>query len=294
MGAPGMKKLLALLLALPTLAIPAAYDPIMMQRNATDTGANTRLLPWTAVPSLYSFDPVSMQPQLVTLGSGLAITSGVLDTAGGGAVTWSTLTGRPAWTGVFDGSYSSLTGKPTLFDGTWASLMGKPSFATVATTGAYSDLSGTPSIPAAQVNSDWNAVSGVAQILNKPTIPAAFSPSQSSASRSLNTAFQVSSTRHALVSYSVQITVTASIGGGQNGDVILEIASDSGFTTNVQTVAIAGNGQTYTLAVAIQGVQPTTNNLTGFVPAGYYTRLRTVNNTGTPSFSYRAGQEILL
>jgi nitrogen fixation protein len=28
-----------------------------------------------------------------------------------------------------------------------------------------------PSIPAAQVNSDWNAVSGVAQILNKPTIP---------------------------------------------------------------------------------------------------------------------------
>ena len=28
-----------------------------------------------------------------------------------------------------------------------------------------------PVIPAAQVNSDWNAVSGVAQILNKPTIP---------------------------------------------------------------------------------------------------------------------------
>jgi hypothetical protein len=28
-----------------------------------------------------------------------------------------------------------------------------------------------PSIPAAQVNSDWNATSGVAEILNKPTIP---------------------------------------------------------------------------------------------------------------------------
>lgn len=28
-----------------------------------------------------------------------------------------------------------------------------------------------PTIPAAQVNADWNAVSGVAQILNKPTIP---------------------------------------------------------------------------------------------------------------------------
>jgi hypothetical protein len=30
-----------------------------------------------------------------------------------------------------------------------------------------------PTIPAAQVNSDWNAVSGVAEILNKPSIPAA-------------------------------------------------------------------------------------------------------------------------
>lgn len=35
----------------------------------------------------------------------------------------------------------------------------------------YSLLSNTPTIPAAQVNSDWNANSGVAQILNKPTIP---------------------------------------------------------------------------------------------------------------------------
>lgn len=71
------------------------------------------------------------------------------------------------------------------------------SLATVATTGDYGDLLNTPTIPAAQiqsdwnqtnsaavdfiknkptipaaqVNSDWNAASGVAQILNKPTIP---------------------------------------------------------------------------------------------------------------------------
>ena len=43
--------------------------------------------------------------------------------------------------------------------------------ASVATSGSYNDLSNKPTIPAAQVNSDWNAVSGVAQILNKPTIP---------------------------------------------------------------------------------------------------------------------------
>lgn len=42
--------------------------------------------------------------------------------------------------------------------------------ATVATTGSYEDLSDKPTIPAAQVNSDWNSSSGVSQILNKPTL----------------------------------------------------------------------------------------------------------------------------
>lgn len=42
--------------------------------------------------------------------------------------------------------------------------------ATVAFSGSYNDLSNTPTIPAAQVNSDWNATSGVAKILNKPTL----------------------------------------------------------------------------------------------------------------------------
>ncbi|NBW38566.1 MAG: hypothetical protein EBR30_26810 [Cytophagia bacterium] len=51
------------------------------------------------------------------------------------------------------------------------------SLATVATSGDYNDLSNLPTIPAAQVNSDWNAVSGVAEILNKPTIPTSLPPS---------------------------------------------------------------------------------------------------------------------
>ena len=42
--------------------------------------------------------------------------------------------------------------------------------ATVATSGSYNDLSNKPTIPAAQVNSDWNSTSGVSQILNKPTL----------------------------------------------------------------------------------------------------------------------------
>lgn len=41
--------------------------------------------------------------------------------------------------------------------------------ATVATSGDYDDLTNKPTIPAAQVNSDWAANSGVSQILNKPS-----------------------------------------------------------------------------------------------------------------------------
>ena len=42
--------------------------------------------------------------------------------------------------------------------------------ATVATTGSYNDLLNKPTIPAEQVNSDWNATSGKAKILNKPNL----------------------------------------------------------------------------------------------------------------------------
>ena len=37
--------------------------------------------------------------------------------------------------------------------------------------GDYTSLTNRPTIPAAQVNADWNASSGVAVILNKPTVP---------------------------------------------------------------------------------------------------------------------------
>ena len=58
-----------------------------------------------------------------------------------------------------------------------AGKMDKVTLSAVATSGSYSDLSDRPTIPAEQVNADWNATSGKAQILNKPTIPAAVTES---------------------------------------------------------------------------------------------------------------------
>lgn len=70
-------------------------------------------------------------------------------------------------------SYNDLDDKPQINS---VELEGDKSasdlgFADVAMSGSYNDLTDTPEIPAAQVNSDWNADSGVAEILNKPTIP---------------------------------------------------------------------------------------------------------------------------
>ena len=87
------------------------------------------------------------------------------------------------------GSYNSLTDKPSIpaaqVPADWnansgvSRILNKPNLsvyaekselASVATTGSYNSLSDKPSIPAAQVNSDWNANSGVSRILNKPNL----------------------------------------------------------------------------------------------------------------------------
>lgn len=46
------------------------------------------------------------------------------------------------------------------------------SYAQVADSGSYNDLSDKPSIPNAQVASDWNSTGGVSQVLNKPSLSA--------------------------------------------------------------------------------------------------------------------------
>jgi head fiber protein len=70
-------------------------------------------------------------------------------------------------------SFSLLTGTPTTLSGygiTDPIVLTSGSYANPSwiTSLAYSKLTGAPTIPAAQVNSDWSAGSGVAQILNKP------------------------------------------------------------------------------------------------------------------------------
>ena len=98
---------------------------------------------------------------------------------------------------LFSGSYTALTDKPTTVlahksshasggsdsltpadigaaaashTHTKSQISDFPTLSAVATSGKYSDLLNLPIIPGAQVNANWTATSGVAQILNKPTL----------------------------------------------------------------------------------------------------------------------------
>lgn len=112
--------------------------------------------------------------------------------------------------------------------------------------------------------------------------------------RSLNSAFQISASRVALVNYAVSIACALSLTTGQQGTTYLEYADDSGFTTNVVTVNQFVNGNTGTLAIGLALTQTVTGMLSGVIPAGKYVRLRTQNNTGTPTFTFQGAQEVLV
>lgn len=95
---------------------------------------------------------------------------------------------------------------------------------TVAFTGSYNDLTNKPTIPAAQVNSDWNATSGVAQILNKPTIPTVNNATLTIQKNGTNVqTFTANQSTNATANITVPTKVS-------------ELTNDSGYTTNVGTI----------------------------------------------------------
>lgn len=100
--------------------------------------------------------------------------------------------------------------------------------------------------------------------------------------RVIGTAFQPSATKQTLVSYSVQITCTATIGGNQNGKI--ELLSDA---SNPPTTirATAQNRTAVSLAIALQAINEQTTQLTYLVPAGHFVRLVSTQTTGTPAFA---------
>jgi hypothetical protein len=110
-----------------------------------------------------------------------------------------------------------------------------------------------PVIPAAQVNSDWNASSGVAMILNKPTIPGAYTlpPATASVLGGVKVGANVNVTVDGTISvaaptaaYVLPVATSSVLGGVKQGSGVT-IAGDG-------TLSTSGGG--YTLPVATSSV----------------------------------------
>ena len=149
---------------------------------------------------------------------------------------------------------AEILNKPTL--GTMAAESASDytptaSLATVATTGDYDDLINKPTIPAAQINSDWNANSGVAEILNKPT---------------LGTAAAANTTDFATAAQGAKADTAL-----QSGDNVSELINDAGylvmgdltgFVTRTTAQTISGL-KTFSADIVLSGTTSIKNTTSG-------------------------------
>lgn len=253
-----MKLIAAIALSFPFSAFSLSNDMILMQRNAFDTGTLTRVtsVPTNGNSAIFLFNGSAVMPQIVEFDSTLNFNGTTI------GVNTSVIGAQgPVGPAGPVGPVNTLT------------------VGSVSTGPAAASITG----------------SAPSQVLNL-TLPVSSAPAKtfSYLTRALNTCFQPSATRDAIVSYAVDIQTSLSLLAGQQGTVYLESFSNATCTAGAQEITRFVNGQTGALTVGLSLVQNVTGTLTGVIPAGSYLKLRTESNTGTPIFTARPGQEVLL
>lgn len=109
------------------------------------------------------------------------------------------------------------------------------------------------------------------------------------------TGFRPSTVRDCHVSYSVQIDTSVSLSGNSTGYAVLEICPTNSATAGdwIEIARIA-SGQSGTLVIGLVLNQVGGGCLSGIIPIGYYAKIRTVNTAGTPTYTVRGQQEVLI
>lgn len=158
----------------------------------------------------------------------------------------------------------------------WGDVTDKPDFQDVCFSGSYNDLLHKPTMPDAQIQSDWAQTNaGLADFIkNKPV------RTFSKPSRSLNSAFQMSNSSDVFVLYTVPVTTVAALLVGSRARIILQYADNSGMSTNLVNVHASEFGIGSGLAVTGYG----TITLCAVIPKNKYVRLVSSNVLGTPTF----------
>lgn len=109
---------------------------------------------------------------------------------------------------------------------------------------------------------------------------------------------QLSAFQDAHASYSVTISTTVTLTGNSAGYVVFEVAATNSVTaSDWQEISRFTSGQSGTIVVGLTLNQTGGGSLVGLVPAGYFSRLRSVNtatSAGNPTYTFNSGQEVLL
>lgn len=138
--------------------------------------------------------------------------------------------------------------------------------------------------------SDWTqtSTSSPGYIKNKPSM------SFSTTSVTLGTAFQVATTSAADIRGSFRIANVLTLTGGAAGDIVMEQADNSGFTTNVVELGRCGNSNTGGLVVGLTLNDAVGCQVSGIVEKGKYVRFRSITTTGTPTYTVLGARQVLL
>jgi hypothetical protein len=105
--------------------------------------------------------------------------------------------------------------------------------------------------------------------------------------RSFNTAYQLSTTEDLNITVSATVSCSLTLLAGADGSAILEFSANG--TTGWTYIGQIDGSNTGTLTVGLNTNQKTGGTITAGLPKSHYWRLRTVNNTGTPTFTWNGG-----
>jgi len=243
--------------------------------------------------TLGAITPSSVAASGTVTGSNLSGTNtGDQSSVTGNAGTVTTINGRLSAGTNVTLTGSGTTASPYVVNATDTNSGGTVTSVTAGTglSGGVITSTGTISLPSVGTAGTYSGVTTDTQ----GRVSAGTNRAFASPMRSLNSAFQIDASRDAAVSYTVDVSATLSLTSGQSGTVTLEYADDSGITTNVVTVQSGVNGNTGSLTIGLNLTQTATCSLSGVIPGGKYVRIRTTNTSGTPTFTYRAAQEVKL